>query len=80
MKVLMFLVMKSIEELSLLPFPALNGISLWKLFGVCCLLWWKSCKEAKKWYFVICIELLQLQSLGKNMWLRKKSILKMSWF
>lgn len=71
----MFLFEKSVEELSLLPLPALNGISLWKLFRVCCPLWWKSCRETKNCYFIICIELLQLQSLGgerRYMWLRKK--------
>lgn len=64
MKGLMFLGEKSTEELSLLPLTALNGLSLWKLFWVCCPLWWKSRKETENWYFTIRIELLQLQSLG----------------
>lgn len=62
----MFLVKKYIEELSLFPLTALTGISLWKLFWVCFPLWWKSSEETKNWYFIISIELLELQSLGEK--------------
>lgn len=52
------------------------------LFGnwVLLALWWTSREENKKWYFIVCIGLLQLHNVEKNpyMWLKKKScILKL---